>query len=143
MNLLTTADWLVIAAYFIVLYVVVFRHSAANRANPTEFFLAGRNAGWFIVGASIFATNIGSEHLVGLAGSGASGAFPAAQFELIAVFALLLLGWLFVPFYGRAFCSAHRSLPFGTGARTSTSCSGHLPPKGSVMRVARRSSPHS
>ena len=102
MNLLTTADWLVIAAYFAVLYAVVFRHSAANRANPTEFFLAGRNAGWFIVGASIFATNIGSEHLVGLAGSGASGAFPAAQFELIAVFALLLLGWLFVPFYLRS-----------------------------------------
>src|SRR5215510_7499238 len=102
MNLLTAADWLVIAAYFIVLYAVVFRHSATNRANPTEFFLAGRNAGWFIVGASIFATNIGSEHLVGLAGSGASGRFPAAQFELIAVFALLLLGWLFVPFYIRS-----------------------------------------
>ena len=102
MNLLTAADWLVIAAYFIVLYAVVFRHSETNRANPTEFFLAGRNAGWFIVGASIFATNIGSEHLVGLAGSGASGAFPAAQFELIAVFALLLLGWLFVPFYLRS-----------------------------------------
>jgi SSS family solute:Na+ symporter len=102
MNLLTAADWLVIAAYFIVLYAVVFRHSATNRANPTEFFLAGRNAGWFIVGASIFATNIGSEHLVGLAGSGASGAFPAAQFELIAAFALLLLGWLFVPFYLRS-----------------------------------------
>ena len=46
MNLLTAADWLVIAAYFIVLYAVVFRHSEANRANPTEFFLAGRNAGW-------------------------------------------------------------------------------------------------
>jgi solute:Na+ symporter, SSS family len=102
MSLLTTADWLVIAAYFIVLYGVVLRHSKTNRANPTEFFLAGRNAGWFIVGASIFATNIGSEHLVGLAGSGASGAFPAAQFELIAAFALLLLGWLFVPFYLRS-----------------------------------------
>jgi SSS family solute:Na+ symporter len=101
-SLLTTADWLVIAAYFIVLYAVVFRHSKTNRQNPTEFFLAGRNAGWFIVGASIFATNIGSEHLVGLAGSGASGAFPAAQFELIAAFALILLGWLFVPFYLRS-----------------------------------------
>jgi len=102
MSLLTTADWFVIATYFIVLYAVVLRHSKTNRANPTEFFLAGRNAGWFIVGASIFATNIGSEHLVGLAGSGAAGAFPAAQFELIAAFALLLLGWLFVPFYLRS-----------------------------------------
>src|SRR5688572_9318976 len=102
MNLLTTADWLVIAAYFVATYAVALWHSATNRQNPTEFFLAGRNAGWFIVGASIFATNIGSEHLVGLAGSGASGAFPAAQFELIAAFALLLLGWLFVPFYLRS-----------------------------------------
>jgi SSS family solute:Na+ symporter len=102
MNLLTTADWLVIAAYFAATYIVALRHSATNRDNPTEFFLAGRNAGWFIVGASIFATNISSEHLVGLAGSGASGQFPAAQFELIAVFALLCLGWLFVPFYLRS-----------------------------------------
>ena len=49
MSLLSTVDWVVIAAYFVVLYAVVFRHSAANRKNPTEFFLAGRNAGWFIV----------------------------------------------------------------------------------------------
>jgi SSS family solute:Na+ symporter len=102
MSLLTSADWFVIAAYFVVLYAVVFWHSKTNRDNPTEFFLAGRNAGWFIVGASIFATNIGSEHLVGLGGSGAAGLFPAAQFELIAGFALLLLGWLFVPFYLRS-----------------------------------------
>lgn len=102
MSLLTTADWLVIAVYFVATYAVALWHSGTNRQNPTEFFLAGRNAGWFIVGASIFATNIGSEHLVGLAGSGASGAFPAAQFELIAAFALILLGWLFVPFYLRS-----------------------------------------
>jgi SSS family solute:Na+ symporter len=102
MNRLQWVDWGVLVAYFIAMYAVVFTHSKTNRANPTEFFLAGRNAGWFIVGASIFASNIGSEHLVGLAGSGASGAFPAAQFELLAAFALLLLGWLFVPFYVRS-----------------------------------------
>ena len=100
--MLTTVDWLVIAAYFLATYAVVFWHGATSRANPTEFFLAGRNVGWFVAGASIFATNIGSEHLVGLAGSGAAGAFPAAQFELLAAFALLLLGWLFVPFYIRS-----------------------------------------
>jgi SSS family solute:Na+ symporter len=102
MSQLSTFDWLVIAIYFVAVYVIVFWHGRVNRANPTEFFLAGRNAGWFVVGASIFASNIGSEHLVGLAGSGAAGAFPAAQFELIAAFALLLLGWLFVPFYIRS-----------------------------------------
>jgi len=101
-NQLAVADWVVVAAYFCAVYIVVFWHSKTNRANATEFFLAGRNAGWFVVGASIFASNIGSEHLVGLAGSGAAGAFPAAQFELLAAFALLLLGWLFVPFYIRS-----------------------------------------
>ena len=102
MNQLVLADWAAISVYFIAVYVVVFWHAKTNRDNPTEFFLAGRNAGWFVVGASIFASNIGSEHLVGLAGSGAAGAFPAAQFELLAAFALLLLGWLFVPFYIRS-----------------------------------------
>ena len=102
MNQLQFIDWAVIALYFCATYAVVFWHGKTNRANSTEFFLAGRNAGWFIVGASIFASNIGSEHLIGLAGSGAAGAFPAAQFELLAAFALLLLGWLFVPFYIRS-----------------------------------------
>jgi SSS family solute:Na+ symporter len=85
--MLTTVDWAVIAAYFVATYAIVFWHSATNRASPTEFFLAGRNVGWFVAGASIFASNIGSEHLVGLAGSGAAGAFPVAQFELLAAFA--------------------------------------------------------
>jgi SSS family solute:Na+ symporter len=92
----------VIGAYFALVYLVVFWHARTNCADATEYFLAGRNAGWFIVGASIFASNIGSKHLVGLAGSGAAGDFPAAQFELLAAFALLLLGWLFVPFYVRS-----------------------------------------
>ena len=58
--------------------------------------------GWFVVGASIFASNIGSEHLVGLPGSAASEGVPVAQFEILAAFALLLLGWLFAPFYLRS-----------------------------------------
>jgi SSS family solute:Na+ symporter len=102
MNLLTLPDWLVIGGYFAAVFAVVFWHGKTNRDNAAEYFLAGRNAGWFVVGASIFASNIGSEHLVGLAGSGAAGAFPVAQFEIIAGFALLLLGWLFVPFYLRS-----------------------------------------
>ena len=102
MNHITSLDWLVIALYFVAVFVVVFWHGKTNRDNATEYFLAGRNAGWFVVGASIFASNIGSEHLVGLAGSGAAGAFPVAQFEIFAAFSLLLLGWLFVPFYIRS-----------------------------------------
>ncbi len=61
--------------------------------------MAGRNVGWFIIGASLFASNIGSEHLVGLAGTGAASGVAVGHFEVIASLALLLLGWLFVPFY--------------------------------------------
>jgi SSS family solute:Na+ symporter len=57
------------------------------------------HAGWFIVGASLFASNIGSEHLVGLAGTGAASGVAVAQFEVLASLILLILGWLFVPFY--------------------------------------------
>ena len=102
MSQISSLDWVVIGLYFAAVVFVVTWHGKTNRDNATEYFLAGRNAGWFVVGASIFASNIGSEHLVGLAGSGAAGSFPVAQFEIIAGFALLLLGWLFVPFYLRS-----------------------------------------
>src|SRR5688500_19810620 len=69
------------------------------RKDSQGYFLAGRNVGWFVIGASIFASNIGTEHVVGLAGAGAAGNMPAAQFEILASFCLLILGWLFVPFY--------------------------------------------
>ena len=93
-------DWLVVAVYFaatlgIAAYAALQRHAG----NEDDYFLAGRNVGWFVIGASIFASNIGSEHLIGLAGSGASGGVAVAQFEILAGLILLLLGWLFVPFY--------------------------------------------
>jgi SSS family solute:Na+ symporter len=100
---LENTDFIVIAMYFGLLLVVVLYSIFSNRKkegeNSAGYFLGGRNLGWFVIGASLFASNIGSEHLVGLAGAGASGDFPAAQFELLAAFMLLLLGWLFVPFY--------------------------------------------
>ncbi len=70
--------------------------------NTTEYFLAGRNLGWFAVGMSLFATNISSEHFIGLAGSGASRGLAVAQFELIAIFLLILLGWFIAPIYKNA-----------------------------------------
>jgi SSS family solute:Na+ symporter len=72
-----------------------------NKDTADDYFLAGRNLGWVIVGASIFASNIGSEHLVGLAGSGATSGVALAHYELHA-WCLLVLGWLFVPFYMRS-----------------------------------------
>ena len=68
----------------------------------SDYFLAGRDVGWLAVGASLFASNIGSEHLVGLAGTGAASGLAVGHFEWLASFILLLLGWLFVPFYLRS-----------------------------------------
>jgi SSS family solute:Na+ symporter len=93
-------DWLVIAAYFAILMVIVWR-SSRKQETSTDYFLAGRNVGFFAVGASLFASNIGSEHIVGLAGQGASTGMAMAHWELHA-WVMLLLGWVFVPFYYQA-----------------------------------------
>ena len=90
-------DWVVLAVYFLVLAWVVWWSS--KRQDTTEdYFLAGRNIGWFVVGASLFASNIGSEHIVGLAGNGASSGMAMAHWELHA-WIMVILGWVFVPFY--------------------------------------------
>lgn len=100
-------DIAVVVGYFVLVFAIAGILIIKDRRKPkgdasTDYFLGGRNLGWFIIGASLFASNIGSEHLVGLAGAGASGNFPAAQFEILAAFMLLLLGWIFVPFYIRS-----------------------------------------
>lgn len=94
-------DSLVILLYLIA--VIGIGLYLRNRdTNTTEYFLAGRNLGWFAVGMSLFATNISSEHFIGLAGSGASRGLAVAQFELIAIFLLILLGWFIAPIYKNA-----------------------------------------
>jgi SSS family solute:Na+ symporter len=94
-------DWLVIAIYFGILLAVAWRVVRKGRDTAADYFLAGRNLGWWIIGASIFASNIGSEHIVGLAGSGASDGVALAHYELHA-WCLLVLAWVFVPFYMRS-----------------------------------------
>ena len=94
-------DWVVIAAYFGVLLGVAWWVIRQSKDTADDYFLAGRNLGWFIVGASIFASNIGSEHLVGLAGSGCTDGVAMAHYELHA-WCLLVLGWVLVPFYMRS-----------------------------------------
>ena len=96
-----TLDWIIIAAYFLTLLGVAYWVIRQQQKNSEDYFLAGRNVGWFVIGSSIFASNIGSEHVVGLAGSGASSGVPMAHYELHA-WIVLLLGWLFLPFYMRA-----------------------------------------
>lgn len=105
MSQLAGIDWLVIAAYFLVIFAgAAYASWRERRGHETsaDYFLAGRDTGWFLIGASLFASNIGSEHLVGLAGTGAASGVAVAQFEVLASLILLLLGWVFVPFYLRS-----------------------------------------
>ena len=90
-------DWIVIAVYFSILLGLV-ASVTRRRQTSADYFLAGRNVGFFAIGASIFASNIGSEHIVGLAGQGASTGLAMAHYELHA-WIVVLLAWVFVPFY--------------------------------------------
>ena len=94
-------DWVVLGIYFAILIGVAVWVALQRNKNTEDYFLAGRNVGWFVIGASIFASNIGSEHVVGLAGTGFSSGTPLAHYELHA-WIVLLLGWLFLPFYIRS-----------------------------------------
>src|SRR5229473_2372616 len=94
-------DWVIIGLYFALLFAVAWWVARRNRDTPDDYFLAGRNLGWWVIGASIFASNIGSEHVVGLAGSGATSGVALAHYELHA-WCLLVLAWMFVPFYMRS-----------------------------------------
>lgn len=98
---LDALDWIVITAYFLILLGVAWWVIKQKQKNTEDYFLAGRNIGWFVVGASIFASNIGSEHVVGLAGNGAGDKMPLLIYELHA-WIVLMLGWVFLPFYARS-----------------------------------------
>ena len=100
-TVLETLDWFVLGAYFFALILVALWVVVQKNKNTEDYFLAGRNVGWFVIGASIFASNIGSEHVVGLAGTGFESGTPMAHYELHA-WIVLLLGWLFLPFYIRS-----------------------------------------
>ncbi len=97
----TALDWVAIIGYFGILFGIVWWVVLKSKDTADDYFLAGRNLGWFVIGASIFTSNIGSEHVVGLAGSGATDGVAMAHYELHA-WCLLVLAWVMVPFYSRA-----------------------------------------
>jgi len=97
---MTSLDWTLIAGYFVLLATIAWR-SSRQTSTSADYFLAGRNLPWFVVGCSLLASNVGSEHIVGLAGNGATNGMAMAHFELHA-WIMLLLGWVFVPFYYRS-----------------------------------------
>src|SRR2546428_8323704 len=102
MSNLHAYDVLFIAVYFIILFGIAWWAALREKNVSSDYFLASRDVAWFAVGASLFASNIGSEHLVGLAGSGAASGLAVGHFEWLACLILLLLGWVFVPFYLRS-----------------------------------------
>jgi SSS family solute:Na+ symporter len=97
----TALDWGVVGLYFLAIAGIAVWVAMLKEKNTADYFLASRNAGWFLIGASIFASNIGAEHLVGLAGSGAGSGMAFAHYELHS-YLCLVLGWVFAAFYLRS-----------------------------------------
>ncbi len=98
---MATLDWIVITAFGLLLIGIIVWVFRQKEETSGDYFLAGRDATWLAIGASIFASNIGSEHLIGLAGAGASSGMAMAHWE-IQGWMILILGWVFVPFYSRS-----------------------------------------
>src|SRR6202162_3670371 len=98
---LETVDLVIIGIYFAIVFGIGFYFSRKERTSE-DYFLASRNIGWFAIGASLFVSNISTEHFIGLAGSGATSGLAVGHFEWLACLMLLLLGWVFVPFYLRS-----------------------------------------
>lgn len=95
-----TLDWIILALFFLVMIGIIVYVIRQKEKDTTDYFLAGKDAGWLSIGSSIFASNIGSEHLVGLAGAGFISGMAMAHWEIQA-WIILILGWVFVPFYDR------------------------------------------
>src|SRR5436309_5818338 len=98
---LTALDLAVVALYFVGVFAIGFYFVRRGR-NTADYFLASRDAAWWAIGASLFSANIGSEHFIGLAGSGAASGLAVGHFEWLASLIILVLGWIFVPFYLRS-----------------------------------------
>src|SRR6516164_5006363 len=98
---LATVDLAIIGVYFLIVFCIGLYFARKERTS-TDYFLASRDIGWFFIGASLFVSNISTEHFIGLAGSGATSGLAVGHFEWLACLILLLLGWVFVPFYLRS-----------------------------------------
>ena len=98
---LATIDLVIIGIYFLIVFGIGFYFARKERTS-TDYFLASRDIGWFAIGASLFVSNISTEHFIGLAGSGAGSGLAVGHFEWLACLILLILGWVFVPFYLRS-----------------------------------------
>src|ERR1700720_82600 len=100
-RILAPTDLIIIGVYFAIVFDIGLYFARKERTSE-DYFLAGRDIGWFFIGASLFVSNISTEHFIGLAGSGATSGLAVGDFEWLACMMLLLLGWVFVPFYLRS-----------------------------------------
>ena len=121
-------DISIVLIYFAIILWIAWWVSRGSRKNKgprdsKDYFLAGKTAGWFVIGASLFSSNIGSEIIIGVSGAGARGEMPQANFEIIAALILILLGWVFVPFYLR---SGVYTMPEFLEIRYSKACRNYL-----------------
>lgn len=98
---LATVDLVIVGIYFAIVFGIGLYFARRERTSE-DYFLAGRNVGWFFIGASLFVSNISTEHFIGLSGTGASSGLAVGHFEWLACLILLILGWVFVPFYLRS-----------------------------------------
>jgi solute:Na+ symporter, SSS family len=96
-----TLDLVIIGIYFAIVFGIGMYFARRERTSE-DYFLAGRDIGWFFIGASLFVSNISTEHFIGLSGTGASSGLAVGHFEWLACLILLILGWVFVPFYLRS-----------------------------------------
>ncbi len=98
-------DFAIIGVYFaIILWIARWaaKPKSTTRFSSVDYFLAGKDQGWLVIGASLFASNIGSEIILGVSGARARADMPMANFEILAALILILFGWVFVPFYLRS-----------------------------------------
>jgi SSS family solute:Na+ symporter len=137
-KILSTVDLVIIGLYFCVVFAIGFYFSRKERTS-TDYFLAGRSVGWFAIGASLFVSNISTEHFIGLAGSGASSGLAVGHFEWLACFMLLILGWIFVPFYLR---SNVFTMPEFLERRFNRSCASYLASVSVIAYVFTKISVH-
>src|SRR6202140_2514698 len=98
---LATIDLVIVGVYFAIVFGIGMYFARKERTSE-DYFLAGRDIGWFFIGASLFVSNISTEHFIGLSGTGASSGLAVGHFEWLACLILLILGWVFVPFYLRS-----------------------------------------
>lgn len=123
---MTVLDFIIIGIYFgIILWIAKWASSKKDNSefSSVDYFLAGKNQGWLVIGASLFASNIGSEIILGVSGAGARADMPMANFEILASLILILFGWVFVPFYLR---SGVYTMPEFLEKRYSRACRNYL-----------------